>query len=281
MPDLPHSPSAEARPGEAPTGHSGTAVRATVLHRETHFAPVTPGRPAGVSIPEPATSDRPDTSDIAIDAPEPRHPTPAPRADVEPPSTSTAASPAPMGAWLGATPAPALPQVSLAQVGAAITQEARRLQAGRPADANDGAQMRGPVRVLEMALSPESLGRVVIRLRLTAGGLDVRIRASLPETARMLEQDRGHLARLMADQGLELNDLQLETGPSLGRFGTAGFVPEPPRFEPPGFEPPRANDQSAADQSPDDNGRRRDPRDPPPQDQPHQDPADEDPARRP
>lgn len=94
---------------------------------------------------------------------------------------------------------PAGPAPLAMRVGAAVAGEAARLLPA--ALAQDSPTPGGPVRVLELALSPETLGRVVVRLRLTADGLTVRMRADNPETARMLEEDRPRLLQALAAAG--------------------------------------------------------------------------------
>lgn len=97
-----------------------------------------------------------------------------------------------------------LPSVSLTDVGEAIAAEVARLTPAEPVDSVPGApRAAGPVRVLEIALTPEDLGRVVVRLRLTSTGLEVNMRAGNAATARLLEQDREALAHVLRRAGIE------------------------------------------------------------------------------
>ncbi|OYX14883.1 MAG: hypothetical protein B7Z15_02435 [Rhizobiales bacterium 32-66-8] len=101
-----------------------------------------------------------------------------------------------------------MPTASLAQIGDAIASELSRITpdtGGSLQQAGPG----GPVRVLEIALSPEDLGRVTVRLRLTDAGLEVRLRASNPETARMLEQDQAALGALLRSAGVEADTITI------------------------------------------------------------------------
>lgn len=100
-----------------------------------------------------------------------------------------------------------LPMATAAQVSRAITEEAARMQSGQPAGPNTTTQ--GPVRILEMAVTPESLGRVVIHMRLTANGLEVRVRASEAATAQMLAQDQNALVRIIEASGTKVDNLDI------------------------------------------------------------------------
>jgi len=108
-----------------------------------------------------------------------------------------------------------MPTASLAQIGEAIATELSRMSpetGSAPQQAGSG----GPVRVLEIALSPEDLGRVTVRLRLTDAGLEVRLRASNPETARMLEQDHAALGTLLRSAGVEADTISISGADGTG-----------------------------------------------------------------
>lgn len=116
-----------------------------------------------------------------------------------------------------AVPAPVLPFASLAQVGHAIAAEAAQIDPASAAvaapgarDAADSPARAGPVRVLDIALAPEALGRVVVHMRLTSQGLTVRLKADNPATAELLAGDRDHLAAILRSAGLA--DVDLEVG---------------------------------------------------------------------
>ncbi|WP_454916017.1 flagellar hook-length control protein FliK [Xanthobacter sediminis] len=126
----------------------------------------------------------------------------------------TAAAPAASpGAGSGATSATgfgsltSLPFATAAQVSRAITEEAARMQNGQPPGPQAIAQ--GPVRILEMTVTPESLGRVVIHMRLTANGLEVRVRAAEAGTAQMLAQDHDALVRIIERSGTKVDSLDI------------------------------------------------------------------------
>ena len=81
---------------------------------------------------------------------------------------------------------------------------------GAPPASEDAPAPTGPVRVLDIALSPDSLGRVVVHMRLTPHGLTVRLKADDPATAALLAGDRAHLSALLGSAGLP--DVDLEVG---------------------------------------------------------------------
>lgn len=119
---------------------------------------------------------------------------------------------------------PALPFASLVQVGHAIAAEVAQIDlaaagtdTGAPtalAPRTEDAPTAGPVRVLDIALSPESLGRVVVHMRLTAQGLTVRLKADNPATAELLAGDKDRLSALLGSSGLPGVDLEVG-GPGL------------------------------------------------------------------
>ena len=158
------------------------------------------------AAPDDAQSDQPQPRRIAPDHSQaPARPT-APVA--EPPKLQPA---------LKAEASPALPFASLAQVGRAIAAEVAQIDpagAGAPAggaiESPDSSTPAGPVRVLDIALSPETLGRVVVHMRLTPHGLTVRLKADNPATAELLAADKDHLSAILRSAGLP--DVELEVG---------------------------------------------------------------------
>lgn len=197
------TPSAD--PGEAMADAAAEPrMTVSVLHRETHFAPVrsfTQAGPEGwADRPAPASAGPDMQASPADDLP----------AAGTAPEIAPEIAPAPaFGPALSGTTSLAVPQgpAPLAtRVGAVVAGEAARLA---PAVAPEGgATPGGPVRVLELALSPETLGRVVVRLRLTPDGLSVRLRADNPETARLLEEDRPRLMQALAAAGTGPVDME-------------------------------------------------------------------------
>lgn len=99
-----------------------------------------------------------------------------------------------------------LPLNSLKQVSSAIGAEVARLvDPSFVSDAEPGSPLRtnGPLRIIAIQLQPLELGTVTVRMRLSDDGLDVRISASNPATARMLQQDQARLTDMLKAQGIE------------------------------------------------------------------------------
>lgn len=232
------APAAQAEtPAEAPA-----PMRLAVLRQETHFAPVRPFTPE--PAPADAAKEAPAARDVEAQPPsrEGRIPVPprllgaaagdpAPndqpeprRADTRQSSGTTRAAAVsavlddrPPAAVRPAEALPALPFASLAQIGRAIAAEVAQMDTatpvagtGAPPAGTDAHAPAGPVRVLDIALSPDSLGRVVVHMRLTPHGLTVRLKADDPATAALLAGDKEHLAALLGSAGLP--DVDLEVG---------------------------------------------------------------------
>lgn len=274
----------DAAPADLPSDDAleRAPVVVTVLNRETHFAPVRsfsaqplaePAIDGDVSgnaaqSPEGGEAAR-RTPGVAPAAREDGARRPAPARELDLPQT------APIAASPSSSPAatPGLPFASLEQVGRAIAEEAAQMDAaaapaGTSPDLPSDNAARGPVRILEMALTPESLGRVVVRLRLTPSGLDVRVAAADPATAQLLEQDRDILMRLIEARDVKVRDLAIDAAPRPSDFAIADPLPRLPTA-PRGAAVPsedatsrRDADRNAGGDEP---GRR-----------PHQEPADDD-----
>ncbi len=214
-------------------------MRLAVLRQETHFAPVRPFTPeppkadaaptvrdAGAQPPsrEGRIPVRPLPLGAAADDPAPND-QPEPRSADARQSPGTARAVAAPAVLDGGPPAPvrpadatpALPFASLAQIGRAIAAEVTQMDTappvagtGAPPVGTDAPAPAGPVRVLDIALSPDSLGRVVVHMRLTPHGLTVRLKADDPATAALLAGDKEHLSALLGSAGLP--DVDLEVG---------------------------------------------------------------------
>lgn len=217
-------------------------MRLAVLRQETHFAPVRPFTPqpppADAAQEAPAARDvgaqppsregripvRPLPLGAAADDPAPNDRPEPRRADARqsPGTARTVAAPTvldggPPASVRPAEATPALPFASLAQIGRAIAAEVAQMDTatpvagtGAPPASEDARAPAGPVRVLDIALSPDSLGRVVVHMRLTPHGLTVRLKADDPATAALLAGDKEHLAALLGSAGLP--DVDLEVG---------------------------------------------------------------------
>ncbi|MEP9368232.1 flagellar hook-length control protein FliK [Xanthobacter sp. VNH20] len=138
-----------------------------------------------------------------------------------------------MGSPVAPTGARALAEIpTVRQVAEAISNEMASL--GAPDITGTApSSLAGPVRVLEIQLHPDDLGTVNVRLRLTPQGLEVRLRAGNPDTARMLEQDRDALGEILRSAGYQADDLQIITTDAAGFTGMTGHDSRPFLAEPP------------------------------------------------
>lgn len=126
---------------------------------------------------------------------------------------------APLSAPAGLRALAEMPTVR--QVAEAISSEMSSFGAPDVAGTEPNS-LAGPVRVLEIQLHPDDLGTVNVRLRLTSQGLEVRLRASNPDTARMLEQDRAALGEILRSAGYQPGDIQIFTADGSGFTGLTG-----------------------------------------------------------
>lgn len=173
-----------------------------------------------LALPEIRAPQRPAPQrEAADDAPEPqsRHTAFPPNAAPERAAAAPIAQASKPQPPIKAEASPALPFASLAQVGRAIAAEVAQIDpsapviaAGAASEAAGSSTPAGPVRVLDIALSPETLGRVVVHMRLTPHGLAVRLKADNPATAELLANDKEHLSALLTSAGLP--DVDLEVG---------------------------------------------------------------------
>ncbi len=113
-----------------------------------------------------------------------------------------------------ATPAPAL--ATLRQIGTAIAAEASSMGATSSAAGPTANLIAGPVRLLDIQLSPDDLGTVNVRMRLSSTGLEIRLRASNADTARMLERDQSALLDLLAASGITADSITIVGGDGAG-----------------------------------------------------------------
>lgn len=101
---------------------------------------------------------------------------------------------------------------ALQQIGAAIAAEATSMDQGAgiaSADSSTAQVLAGPVRILQIQLKPDELGTVNVRMRLSGGTLEIQLRASNPETARMLERDRDALTDLLKASGISADTISI------------------------------------------------------------------------
>lgn len=163
-----------------------------------------------------------------------------------------------------------LPLNSLKQVSNAIGAEVARLvDPAFVSDADTAASARagGPLRLIAIQLQPLELGTVTVRMRLSDDGLDVRISASNPATARMLQQDQARLADLLKAQGIDAANVTV-TSPSdqaaawsrfeiLPKGTSSGFAGQGEGERPSGQQPEQQNSGDGRDEGENASGGRR------------------------
>lgn len=207
----PRTPGREsARTGDA--RQSGHADAAEAAHRDGSAATTETG-----------TTDRAQSGETAT----------TPSAAQDAPLTGVAAI---GGSSQPAGPAPAL--ATLRQIGAAIAAEAGSMGATSSIEGPTANLIAGPVRLLDIQLSPDDLGTVNVRMRLSGNGLEIRLRASNAETAKMLERDQTALLDLLAASGITADSITIVGGDGAGLAQLTGqdagrpfTAPQPPAGE--------------------------------------------------
>ncbi|MGQ3285525.1 flagellar hook-length control protein FliK, partial [Bosea sp. (in: a-proteobacteria)] len=111
---------------------------------------------------------------------------------------------------------PVLRLSPLQQVAEPIRQAASELSASRAQDVPDlGTTKPGgiaePTKILHIQLSPVELGSIVVKLRISQGGMEIRLEASRAETAQMLANDREALCEIVKASGHALDQVSVET----------------------------------------------------------------------
>ncbi|MEW6123720.1 MAG: flagellar hook-length control protein FliK [Pseudomonadota bacterium] len=215
--------------GDDPTG----AIRITVISRETHFAPVKlgggseaptfhlPGEEAPPAEREPQDEGVRDreagggavdraSARLAQERTEARLAARQEQAGTagEPDTAATGAADADVSGTGTTGTASGLQQgltlSNLRQVSSAIGAELARM--GNPA-ATAGQEMQrpagGPLRLLDIQLHPADLGSITVRMRMGDAGLEVRLSAANPDTARMLRNDHAKLTDMLVAEGVE------------------------------------------------------------------------------
>lgn len=139
-----------------------------------------------------------------------------------------------------------LPLSNLRQVSQAIGAELAQLGSAASQTPAGTPQGQGPVRLLDIQLHPDTLGTVTVRMRSSAAGLEVKLHASNPQTAKLLKEDQAKLSELLRAEGLEAANVSVVDGADAGGAWT--------RFEMPrqvlasASLTPQADDQGSFDQ---------------------------------
>lgn len=104
----------------------------------------------------------------------------------------------------------------LQQVAEPIRQAATELVGARSdavpdLGADKPAGIAEPTKILHIQLAPVELGSIVVKLRISQGGMDIRLEASRAETAQMLANDREALREIVKASGYALDQVSVET----------------------------------------------------------------------
>ncbi|KRE15760.1 hypothetical protein ASE63_16090 [Bosea sp. Root381] len=68
-----------------------------------------------------------------------------------------------------------------------------------------------PTKILHLQLSPVELGSIVVKMRISQGGMEIRLEASRAATAQMLANDREALREIVKASGYALDTVSVET----------------------------------------------------------------------
>lgn len=104
----------------------------------------------------------------------------------------------------------------LQQVAEPIRQAAAELVSARSdavpdLGADKPATIAEPTKILHIQLSPVELGSIVVKMRISQGGMEIRLEASRAETAQMLANDREALREIVKASGYALDQVSVET----------------------------------------------------------------------
>ncbi|HEV2554411.1 MAG TPA: flagellar hook-length control protein FliK [Bosea sp. (in: a-proteobacteria)] len=111
---------------------------------------------------------------------------------------------------------PVLRLSPLQQVAEPIRQATSELSASRAQEVPDiGTAKTGgiaePTKILHIQLSPVELGSIVVKLRISQNGMEIRLEASRAETAQLLANDREALREIVRASGHALDQVSVET----------------------------------------------------------------------
>lgn len=83
-----------------------------------------------------------------------------------------------------------------------------------------------PMRILQLQLEPNNLGRITVRLRLRDGRLDVRLDTERSEAMRLISQEKDLLARTLMSAGYVVNELEIRAAePQASQLKTGANSP--------------------------------------------------------
>lgn len=158
-----------------------------VVRRETHFPVIQRTDPTSPPLRTP-----PDTLPMAT-------------------QTGQGASPASPSAWYSFDRL--APQVFTALSGASGAAADGATTRLAPPPAITPSMAMGPVKVIEIALQPATLGSLTVTIRLSPSGLKVSVAATERETARTLSEDSAAMADLVKLAGYEVEEIDIAFAP--------------------------------------------------------------------
>lgn len=99
----------------------------------------------------------------------------------------------------------------LRQAAAELLASSRAADAIPELDSVKPSEIASPTKLLHLELRPVELGTITIKMRLSQGGMEMRIEASRAETATMLSQDKEALREVIRASGYSADAVTVET----------------------------------------------------------------------
>lgn len=97
------------------------------------------------------------------------------------------------------------------QAAAELINSSRAADAIPELDSTRPTEISAPTKLLHLELRPVELGTITVKLRLSQGGMEMRIEASKAETATMLGQDKEALREIIRASGYSPDAVSVET----------------------------------------------------------------------
>jgi len=97
------------------------------------------------------------------------------------------------------------------QAAAELVASSRAADAIPELDSVKPSEIASPTKLLHLELRPVELGTITIKMRLSQGGMEMRIEASRAETATMLSQDKEALREVIRASGYSADAVTVET----------------------------------------------------------------------
>ncbi len=104
---------------------------------------------------------------------------------------------------------------SMTTTSSSDTQAAASSQTGMTA-ASITPTSGSPLQTLTLALEPDALGTVTVKMRLVDSGLEVQVEAEKSETASLIEKDKGSLSDRLQSAGYSVDSLVVSTAAAQG-----------------------------------------------------------------